>query len=1048
MDPLNGSDKSYRLSDGDVHHSFESIKQINAYCNKSIQRNTETVLTATGHVTNFSAVPGYTFSHYESSVSWSGEDEHCSVHAPDDTNHRKEFGGRVAEEKPYKKCLSNPLHSGFNTIGNDFGPFDKPGNSTSPQDKPFITVTDISLRTRPSRLPPPSRPPPALVVKKGERDRSSSKLNDSKCYAFDKVADDSASLFFDVEVDATLSAQGRENGNKNIKLKHAISEESIERMDIRIPTAMQGEDKNEDDNIRWSHGKETSVSVPVIEEDRIGSSKSTEEISGLRGVEDCIHSTDNSAGAVAWKEAEEYFEVVEKNISRQAVDMVEDYDTSMQLMNQDAYGHWRTTHCDIFNHKEESKKLKLRKEAAQWDEEANQLEMTGNRCDWGNKQQKEIANTRLIDQKGFQEKVKQNKQAYIYDSNMTIPENFQELGESERVQLDYSETIEGQEGAKGDVCDMEAKLRLKRSPKRINIETRSVDAELILQNSGNHEQNIPSGECQIGLEDVRGAGTKESAKETTELERIEKQHNGVPGNGNGGKLKEIHELKENEMILKETIEHGERVNKSSIAAAGEKSRDGELACGVQEDREWLMEVCEQKVNELMSKGGLELAENDRGIKVIQKREVTEERNKVEAFEKKGNANLSRDAIGQEEMSGHTEVMEPTERNGLEREVKWDLDDHVLLEGDKLKVFDGGCDLNETTKTKVSGKHDNILMVELTQAAFSSEGKSELQNEASSMVYESEAGKDDALGRGNCNGISKNKDELKDGSTHSSNAMVPPCFSYQRTNSNIRGSDMGVSRVMLHKESSELEDSCECNKKIYTEEDGGQKMKSQFITKRLDARDSVTPCQVIRESIVNERKLDDASSILKHSGDALYSIENGTSQRIDRKDKNMKDNIAVKDRKVEDRIRRQTELENEHIRKIEEEREREREREKDRMAVNKAVLKAREKSYIEARERAAVERATAEVRQRGMAEARERLEKASMEARLKSERAAVERANAEVRQRAAERLLAQKAASDARDRVGSSFPNRFSASFRPDTRQSALSSVSKLHHTYC
>ncbi|KAK6118458.1 hypothetical protein DH2020_047875 [Rehmannia glutinosa] len=203
FDRFVGSEKSHSLSDVDVHQSMETIKQFSASYNKSSKSNMETVLTGTSH-TNFSALSGYTFSHNESPISGDGEDdENCPVSVIDDLNHCKEYGGRVIKDKHYNKWSTNPL----------------------------------------SRLPPPSRPPSALLVEKGECDRSNPKLKASKSYAFERVTDDSAPLSFDVEVCATLPVGGRENGNKNVKVKQESTRGSIERKYIRSHSAMQAEKK-------------------------------------------------------------------------------------------------------------------------------------------------------------------------------------------------------------------------------------------------------------------------------------------------------------------------------------------------------------------------------------------------------------------------------------------------------------------------------------------------------------------------------------------------------------------------------------------------------------------------------------------------------------------------------------------------------------------------------------------------------------------------------------------------------------------------------------
>ncbi|XP_026662594.2 auxilin-related protein 1-like isoform X1 [Phoenix dactylifera] len=131
-----------------------------------------------------------------------------------------------------------------------------------------------------------------------------------------------------------------------------------------------------------------------------------------------------------------------------------------------------------------------------------------------------------------------------------------------------------------------------------------------------------------------------------------------------------------------------------------------------------------------------------------------------------------------------------------------------------------------------------------------------------------------------------------------------------------------------------------------------------------------------------------------------------------------------ERKNGRRIERETDRVKEQARILEEERGRGRERKKNRVAVERATREAHEKAFAEARERAeriAVERVTAEARQRALAEAREKAEKASLEAQerslaekaLREARLRAERATAEAPERAVERALAEQAASEAR-----------------------------------
>ncbi|KAL8478820.1 hypothetical protein ACS0TY_030628 [Phlomoides rotata] len=1050
LEPLAGSDKSRRLSDGDLQQPLKSIKHFNASYNKSIQRSMETVLAPTSN-----SVPGFTFSHYESSVSWDGDDDHSSMGVVDDINHSKEFGGRVRKENQYKS--SNPLPSGVDTHGNECNPLEKHVNSTSPPDKPFVTVSDISLRTEPSRLPPPVRPPPVLVVRKGECDRSNAKLEASKSYAFNSVTDDSALLSFDVEIDATISAEGRENGNKNVEVMNRSTKEPIERKYTWSYSSTRVEEKTdrtvrvssgvEDDELLQSHGKETAVSVPVIEE-RIEIVKNTKGTSGSPRVHCCNPSAEKSSEAVAWREETEYFELIENNISRQAYDISEDCDTSTQHVKQDAYIHQEKTEYDTCSQMEDCNEFKVTKEPHRWDEETCQPQMNGEHYDCGDKQQMDIPDTRLSDQKGSPEKLMLNKLAC----------DFLQLGEHEKLQRDHNETLEVKPDAKGNVNEVEAKLKLTGSPKRINIEKRFVEPQVMKQKSGKHNQKNFREELQRRLEDVEGAKTtREIVKVGTGSEGTKKRHTGVSGNQIENKLEETYELKENDMVLKEAKKNRESGKKSYVAAEYDKGGDEWLT------REEDMEAVKQGMNELTFSEVLKQIGDDKEHSSVHERDVIKQRNgdasktddnflrsrmssteagnKKETFETIGNMNLSRDSVLQGQLSGHVEELEPIKRNGNESEVERDLDCHVQTEWDRLKVIEGEYKAYKVITAKVPGKNDNIQMWGVTKEAVSSEGNGELKTESKSRVYESGTRMDDRLAKARFNESSKHKEGLHHKNIHhvTKNTFESPCLSKQVSDSDISFPGMGISYVMPDKMSSALEYVHEPVKIVFSDSVDVQKMNSaQLASKRVDIRDNINPSLVIRESVVSARKVEDDSSLLRINDDTLFPIKSATSQRIERKDVHMKDKLAAKDQKIGERIRKETTLENEHMRKLEEEREREREREKDRMAVDKEALEARERSYFEARERAersAVERATAGVRQRAMAEAR-----ASMEARLRAERAAVERATSEARQRATEKLMSLKSAFDPHDQVERSVPDRFSATSRfADTRQSYVSS---------
>ncbi|KAL9245881.1 hypothetical protein vseg_019480 [Gypsophila vaccaria] len=222
-------------------------------------------------------------------------------------------------------------------------------------------------------------------------------------------------------------------------------------------------------------------------------------------------------------------------------------------------------------------------------------------------------------------------------------------------------------------------------------------------------------------------------------------------------------------------------------------------------------------------------------------------------------------------------------------------------------------------------------------------------------------------------------------------------------------------------------------------------------------ENATPAQCERSNAWNEHPSNRVGAhstmpgwkerVQRTSQVSLPSQNNGRSEKI------ISRNGSLEPRNED----KETDLEKEHLRKLEEEREREREREKDKMAVEIAIREARERAYADARdraERAALEKATEEAKQRAMTEARERLEKAcaearersstnkASEARFRAERAAVERATAEARQRAIEKSMADRAMFETRERVQRTMSEKYTSERDVIMRQSSFPTTSE------
>ncbi|KAB2628126.1 auxilin-like protein 1 [Pyrus ussuriensis x Pyrus communis] len=188
-----------------------------------------------------------------------------------------------------------------------------------------------------------------------------------------------------------------------------------------------------------------------------------------------------------------------------------------------------------------------------------------------------------------------------------------------------------------------------------------------------------------------------------------------------------------------------------------------------------------------------------------------------------------------------------------------------------------------------------------------------------------------------------------------------------------------------------------------------------------------------ESMENDRATTSKESVTTHSSLQELEQEKGenrqTTLTAEESEKHCTSNTVVEQEKMENqqetstaeeseisaRLQKEVEIEKELLKQKQHAKGKERERVKEKKAVERVIREARERAFAEARERAA------ETRQKAMAEAQERsgktsvkandislAEKASREAKLKSERAAVERATEEAWERALEKSLSGKA----------------------------------------
>ncbi|KAI3502873.1 hypothetical protein L1887_31245 [Cichorium endivia] len=165
------------------------------------------------------------------------------------------------EKKVLKKSFSQPLDS----------------FSDTEKHKQHLFVSDVSLKTQPSNLPPPSRPPPVLSSKKGDDTCFSSKLKTSKSYAFEKMNGDRSPPYFDVEIDASSSAAVDAAAMKDAVQQAQAKLKSVKELMDRKKEGLQSRSKGKIGNVNYDER-----SNEFVDKNKKDDFKIANEIEGLQ----------------------------------------------------------------------------------------------------------------------------------------------------------------------------------------------------------------------------------------------------------------------------------------------------------------------------------------------------------------------------------------------------------------------------------------------------------------------------------------------------------------------------------------------------------------------------------------------------------------------------------------------------------------------------------------------------------------------------------------------------------------------------------------------
>lgn len=262
-----------------------------------------------------------------------------SLQVVDDVDLDMEFNASQAKRNHMRKTVSHlcDFTSGEQVLGSDLDLHDGCSRNGSRSGETFVTVSDISLRTLPSQVPPPSRPPPVLDAKQGHSGEFHSNYEwiDSE-----ETVCDTSPPFLDVEVDTNSSAaaikevmhrpeaklgsakelerrkgvcQSNVNSGYDVKSNEAKMGVNITKFNSLNDERMQtncdkriSKKKNPATDERQKARKDAPETLESLEGDRRLKTFEENDIKDSRSSQE----SDRSTGDGMWKEASRFFELV------------------------------------------------------------------------------------------------------------------------------------------------------------------------------------------------------------------------------------------------------------------------------------------------------------------------------------------------------------------------------------------------------------------------------------------------------------------------------------------------------------------------------------------------------------------------------------------------------------------------------------------------------------------------------------------------------------------------------------------------------------------
>lgn len=1081
------SGKNQCLSNRDSYESIDGSREFNISYHKANQRSDDEMPNGITHVTQIHAVPGYTFLVNKATPLGKAYCENPPLEVTDDSDLHMDFGGGMMREKNLKKSLSQPFagSSAEEAVASGLKPQKAFGRNSSLPNETFVTVSEISLRTQPSEVPPPCRPAPPLGVKMGD---SGKIFETCKTTASEGINDDTSPPVYDVEVDTSSSAAASAAAMKEVmekaEAKLKAAKELLEKKREGVQSCkhdrkdkdkegkmfgtVEGSRSVKKDKVRGTCERQANGMTFSVREERQRDVKTTKAVPDTLRVEEFFTMDRTLAekhgrsgkivGAGEWKEASEFFELVKTDGSTfeqanydEGLEMDAKVQDCRQKTEKEAMEHHRVngrtmvTKSEDFELEENEKKL-VAKEACELTESNRRSGAAkATRKHKGHEKQVKVAKEgcdQVVEEKNFimvqhaAENEKKPTGADVPEKHENLVKDYFKESKFEGQRVMKHRGIEqplretnrsmGNETRFEEPCDTAANgRRLREAGEQIEDEKKvkkALDQE-------DKEKVLMEDSEQEDINLVEANEREESTRKVKEaLEQVESEKTLKEACELGDAEKRLRKALEQEANAKETFEREETERRLQVEQDIEEI--GKRLTGAHENEETgksLGQVCEQVDN-------FETLYEAHG-----RREENEMRFR-EALEKEASTNFSQEARVETEKSFKDagEAKDLKELNEAHEKHQWDEYGKKLKMAEGPQLFKKGndmasgkaCMLDDNVNLRVtrlaSQQEVNTEKEEVTQGAFADEGNVEIQIGNSDSELEGEAVEttnvlDDR--KFEVFGLAHGNLKQEECKLEMKDVAEPFCEDHCAQTMDESGTGTGQEKTTS---GLQPDASTKNQEKNFANEWGEREnnIKQTQVDVGLNQKldqDKFMPAQLVKESAQNGRKMEAAQQSMLGR---KGSIQN-TAQSANASEslERREKNVSVTlTSKDKDAERVKRQRELEIERLRRIEEERERERERE-------------------KDRMAVDIATLEARERAFAEARER-----------AERAAVERATAEVRQRALaearerlekacaeakEKSLAEKTSMEARLRAERAAVERATAEARERAAEKAM-----------